>query len=94
MINDLIEEINELENKGFDCLEAIEVLKLAEKRRSATALEKINQNLDSISGSLTEIDVNTTQIGEQIESIIGYEPSRYERGAGKYYIRIAGQVHD
>lgn len=73
MINDLIEEINELENKGFDCLEAIEVLKLAEKRRSDTALEEINQKLDSI---------------------IGYEPSRYEKGAGKYYIRIAGQVHD
>ena len=73
MINDLIEEINELENKGFDCLEAIEVLMLAEKRRSDTALEEINQKLDSI---------------------IGYEPSRYEKGAGKYYIRIAGQVHD
>ena len=35
MINDLIEEINELENKGFEPLEAIEVLKLAQQKKSS-----------------------------------------------------------
>lgn len=74
--------------------ELLEASRIETLQRIASALEGINQNLDSISGSLTEIDVNTAQISEQIESIIGYEPSRYERGAGKYYIRIAGQVHD
>ena len=64
--------------------ELLEASRIETLQRIASALEGINQNLDSISGSLTEIDVNTAQISEQIESIIGYEPSRYERGAGKY----------
>lgn len=86
MINDLIEEINELENKGFEPLEAIEVLKLAEQRKIAETLTEIRMDL-------SVLNYNVRCVRNNIDNIVGYEPSRCRQGEGKHFLRIGGQIY-
>lgn len=78
MNRNILDELEQIKALGYEERIAIEILKLEELRDMNNALLRLNDNVESISNTMSDITC--------------YEPSKINGKTGKHFLRVTGGI--